>query len=541
MVYIFFMLVILLPVLAGFGKIFQHFIGEIFSGVSGLLLSGIFLVALGFTLIGFFSPLNIYVEVPALVMGLAAFFYFKVYTGFWKFFSENSLSFFLITLITVFFGSYSPFILDHFGYYFPTIKWLSEFGLVKGISNLDLLLGQMSVWHLFQAGFSNFTDPFLRINVLVVLIYVIYILEKKSWIHLIFLPFLFLFSQSPSPDLPVIAISLLLLTEFLNRNKNATLLFAFSVFVLFLKPTMIWLPLFSLLYGLMILRSPLKFLLPGSFLFLLFIFKNLWTFGYPVFPVAVFDLGLSWAPNPEILKTSSQVAAQKTFDMQFTTAEIENFTIVEHIRNWLLLSGIKGLIHVFFILILLAFFFLTLKKKSTIIWLLFLSILFKSIVVLYFSAQYRFFLDAFFVILFVFLYQVISRKYAIGILVGLSVFCAVFLSFPNVVKNYLPSFKLGNFMSGFKKEQFLKPSHFELKNYTTHQIGNLKFNVVENYPFSFDTPLPAISPAYIQEDLNAGIFPQLKGETLKDGFIWRKLSAEEKEKLKIVVQGFQQP
>lgn len=96
-------------------------------------------------------------------------------------------------------------------------------------------------------------------------------------------------------------------------------------------------------------------------------------------------------------------------------------------------------------------------------------------------------------------------------------------------------------MSGFKKEQFLKPSHFELKNYTTHQIGNLKFNVVENYPFSFDTPLPAISPAYIQEDLNAGIFPQLKGKTLKDGFIWRKLSAEEKETLKIVVQGFQQP
>lgn len=541
MVYILFMLIILLPVLAGFGKIFQQFIGEIFSGVSGLLLSGIFSAALGFTWIAFFFPLNIYIEVPALLLGLAAFFYFKVYTVFWKFFSENSLPFFLIILILVFFGSYYPFILDHFGYYVPTIKWLSEFGLVTGISNLDLLLGQMSVWHILQAGFSNFTDPFLRLNILVLVVYVTYIFEKKSWIHLIFLPFLFLFSQSPSPDLPVIVISLILLTEFFNKNKNSGLLFAFSVFVFLLKPTMIWLPIFAFLYGLMILRSSLKFLLPGSFLLLLFIFKNLWTFGYPIFPIAVLDLGLSWVPNPKIMKTSAEVAVQKTFDMQFTAAEIDNFTIADHIRNWLFLSGLKGFIHVSFILSLVAFFFLSLKKKTRILWLLFTAILFKTILVIYFSAQYRFFLDVFFVIFFIFLFQKISKKYALGIFAGLSVLCAVFLSFPNVAKSTIPSFKLGNFMSGFKKEQFLKPSYFELKNYTTHQLGNLKFNVVRNYPFSFDTPLPAISPAYIQEDLNAGIFPQLKGKTLKEGFIWRKLSPEEKEKLKIVVQGFQQP
>lgn len=93
-------------------------------------------------------------------------------------------------------------------------------------------------------------------------------------------------------------------------------------------------------------------------------------------------------------------------------------------------------------------------------------------------------------------------------------------------------------MTGFSKNQFYKPSYFELKKYKTYQIGNLKFNVVQQYPFSFDTPLPAISPQFIQEDLDAGIFPQLKGETLKDGFIWRKVSEDEKIKIKKILKEF---
>ena len=93
-------------------------------------------------------------------------------------------------------------------------------------------------------------------------------------------------------------------------------------------------------------------------------------------------------------------------------------------------------------------------------------------------------------------------------------------------------------MSGFSKAQFIKPSSFELNKYKTHQIGNLKFNVVEGYVFSFDTPIPAISPQFIQEDLDAGIFPQLKGKTLKEGFIWREISAAEKAKLQIILKDF---
>ena len=93
-------------------------------------------------------------------------------------------------------------------------------------------------------------------------------------------------------------------------------------------------------------------------------------------------------------------------------------------------------------------------------------------------------------------------------------------------------------MSGFSKTQLIKPSSFKLDKYKTHQIGNLKFNVVEEYIFSFDTPIPAISPQFIQEDLDAEIFPQLKGKTLKEGFIWREISEEEKKKLQIILKDF---
>ena len=225
MVSIFFMLVLLLPVFSGFGSFFSKFLGNFSLGFSSKIMVGIFSVSIIYTLLAFFIPLSIFVEIIAVIMGLFFFFFFKNYKEFWIFITENKWLFSIIAIIIIFFGSYYPFILDHFGYYLPTIKWISEIGLVQGISNLDLLLGQMSVWHILQAGFSNFTDPFLRINVLILVVYLIYILEKKSWIHQLFLPVLFLFSQSPSPDLPAIVFSLIILNEVLKSNKKRNVTF----------------------------------------------------------------------------------------------------------------------------------------------------------------------------------------------------------------------------------------------------------------------------------------------------------------------------
>lgn len=538
MVSIFFMLVILIPVFSGFGQFFRKIAGNLSEGIAINLMMGIFSVSMICSFLAFFIPLNIFVESVSIILGLFFFFYFRIYKRFWNFIGENKLLFLPLVFIITFFGSFYPFILDHFGYYVPTVKWISQIGLVQGISNLDLLLGQMSVWHILQAGFSNFADPFLRINVLVLIVYLIYIFEKKSWIHLLFLPILFLLTQSPSPDLPVIAFSLIILNEIINSNKNCALLFALSMFVFTIKPTMIWLPIFAFFYSLIILKSNLKFTVLGIFVLILFLFKNSWTFGFPVFPVQFLDLGLSWKPNPQLLQNSSETAIMKTYDMQYQYADIHKFSSFEYVKNWLFLNGIKGKIHLLFVMSLLIFFVYSLKKKSKVIWILFISILIKTILVLLFSAQYRFFLDVFFVIFFILFNEFFTKKISLVIFSTLSLFFAGFLSFPSVVTELLPSFKLGNFMTGFNVNQFYKPSHFELNKYKTHQIGNLKFNVVENYPFSFDTALPAISPQFIQEDLDAGIFPQLKGKTLKEGFIWRKISEDEKIEIKNILEEY---
>lgn len=115
--------------------------------------------------IGVFFPLNIWVESTSLIIGFLGFFYFKTYKDFLKFSKTEIFKLCFLTLIITISGSYYPFILDHFGYYVPSINWLSEFGLTKGLANLNLIYAQMSVWHIFQAGFSNVSDVFLRINV----------------------------------------------------------------------------------------------------------------------------------------------------------------------------------------------------------------------------------------------------------------------------------------------------------------------------------------------------------------------------------------
>ncbi|WP_417430486.1 LIC_10190 family membrane protein [Halpernia sp.] len=536
MLYIFFSLLILLPALSGIGKLFNYNFGELLSGFSGYLFSGILVSTFYFCIISFFFPLNIFLEISTILIGLTSFFYFKLWKELWIFLKLNYRIFSIVTAIILLFGSFYPFILDHFGYYVPTIKWLSEIGLSKGISNLDLLLGQMSFWHFLEAGFSHFTDLYLRLNTVLMVFYLIFILEKKSWFHFLFFPVLLLFTQSPSPDLPVIILSLIILNEILIGNKNSKLLFALSIFVFAIKPTMIWVPIFTLLYSIFFLKSKLKFIFLGSIIFLLFIIKNLYTFGFPVFPISILDFNLSWKPNAELLKISSETAIQKTYDMQYSVVQISQFSTSDYVKNWLFLNGIKSVIHWSFLILILIFTLFAFKKNKKIIYFLWISILLKSILVILFSAQYRFFIDVFFVIFFILFYQIFTKNFILITSAILTSISFTVLSFPQLLQKYIPSFKLGYFMSGISKDQFLKPAQFKLNNFSTHQIGNLKFNVVKDYPFSFDTPIPAISPEFLKEDFDAGIFPQMISNDLKDGFVWKKLTIQQHQQLKLILK-----
>lgn len=523
---------LIISTLMGWGKLLEKFIGENLKGISGKILSGILSVGIIFTVLSFFIPLNLYVEIPAILIGLFYFFKDKLYLDFYRLSKNDSVIFGILAIVIAFCGSFYPFILDHFGYYIPTIKWLTEYGLVKGISNLDLILGQTSVWHIFQAGFSNFSDPFFKLNSVLLIVYALYILENKSWIQLIFLPILLIFVQSPSPDLPAIVFSLLILNEILSGNKNLSFLFAFSVFTFAIKPTVIWLPIFILLYYIFISKFDYKKLIFGSLVFLLFIIKNLWTFGYPVFPITFFDVGISWKTNPELLKVSSEFALVKTYDEQYTYEEILKFSWFDHIKNWLFLKGIKSVINIIFIVSLIGFIVFSIIKRNKVISLICISIVIKSVLVLLFSAQYRFFIDVFFVIFFVIFFNYLNKKNALFVS-SLLIFIAVAIfSFPNLIQQFIPSFRVGTFMKKFEIKQLLKPSNYDYNKYNSYQVGDLKFNVSKHYPFNFNTPVPAISEEFVFDYQKLEIFPQpINKNDLKKGFIWKKLNPKEKKEL----------
>lgn len=530
------MLLLLVPTLAGLGFIAAKNLKTNDGLLSLTLLKGVLLCTAVWAVVAFVYPLNLTVEIITIFVGLAAFLYGKVYQIFWQSWIKFSKSFWFFLVLIVAVGSYFPFILDHFGYYVPTVKWLSEIGLVKGISNLDLLLGQMSFWHIFQAGFSNFGDPFLRINVLALVIYLFYIYERRVWIHLFFLPVLFLFLQSPSPDLPVNAFALIILNEVFLKSRNATFLFTTAVFIFVIKPTMIWVPIFVFGYLFLILKSKTKSLFLGGILLIIYCFKNLWTFGFPIFPAQFVDFNIPWKPNPKLLQNSAEMAIRKTYDLQYTYAEIQQFSFWEYCKNWFLLPGIKGVIHWGYVGFIGVLVYYSVKKNKTLLFLLVIAVLIKSVLVILFSAQYRFFFEIFFVVFFVLFNDKISERTAKHVSIILAVPAVLFLTFPKLLQQVAPSFRLGNYMIGLNKDQWLQPAYYELINYSTGQIGNLKFNKVETYPFSFDTPLPAISPQFIQEDIDAGIFPQYKGKTVREGFIWRPISEKEKMYLKQILK-----
>lgn len=532
--------VILIPVLMGWGRLTCFVINSCIKGITPKVFSGILGLSIIFTILAFFIPLNSYVEIPVIVTGLLFFFKDHLYKEFSVFSKKDCWLIGIVSLIITFCGSFYPFILDHFGYYVPTIKWLTEFGMVKGISNLDLTLGQMSVWHIFQAGFSNFSDPFLRINAVLLIIYTLYIVEKKSWIQLFFIPVLLLFSQAPSPDLPVIVFSLVILKEILEENQSTASLFVFSVFVFIIKPTMIWLPVLSFLHSIFIVKSNFKQLFPGILIVLLFFTKSIYTFGYPIFPVSSPDLGISWKPNPAVLKLSSQFAVQKTYDMQYSYEEIRSFSTIDYIKNWLLLNGIKAKINILFLISLIAFIIFTSIKKNKIISLICISIIVKSILVLLFSAQYRFFIDVFFVIFFVMLMNSFNRKKSVAVFSVLSFLCISFLILPNILQTYLPSFRPGSFMGKLETEQLYRPSVYKGTPFHSFKIGNLSFHVSKQYPYSYETKLPAISESYVVDDLRTGIFPQMADEkNIRKGFIWKKLTPQQKKEAEKVIHAIE--
>lgn len=143
------------------------------------------------TLCAFFVPLDYRVEITLFILGLSGFLWFikgKDITIL-EFRKNLDFWFWIFVILIIFLGSFSPYLYDHYIYYISTIHYLKEIGFVKGISNLDLLLGQTSFWHIYQSGFSDFIDVNFRINTYLLVLFLIYIYQNKKPAFLVFFPF----------------------------------------------------------------------------------------------------------------------------------------------------------------------------------------------------------------------------------------------------------------------------------------------------------------------------------------------------------------
>lgn len=529
-------LIVLLPAMAGWGALIQKILRSGIDGLAGKTFIGIFLVALLFQNWAFFEPLHVWLEVGILMIGLLSFFFSKTYLEIYKL-TRLQWSIFLSTgILAILAGSFYPFILDHFGYYLPSILWVKSFGLTQGLSNLDLIYGQMSVWHIFQAGISHVVDPQFRVNVFLLITFLLYLVERKAWSLLLLFPVFLLFVQSPSPDLPASILALVVLYEVLLGNKNTTWLFALATFVFVIKPTMFWVPLFIFIYLFNVKK--LQTYLLGSFVIVLYVFKNIWLFGYPFFPMAIGDFGISWIPNAEVMHRSSEIAVLKAYDMQYSLQQIQQWTFLEKVYHWFSLASFKKYIHGAFIIALIGLVAFLFAKKGKLYRILAISILIKSIFVLTFSAQYRFFLDIFLLVPVVFLFEKITWKPSFYLSFLGSVMVLLVLSFPTFIQTQVPTFRLGHYMQGFTEKQLLKPAFYQLNRYQKFKIGNLDLFLTD-YDLSFDTPQPSVSFHTLKTYDEVGIFPQKKGKEIKDGLIWRKMNPKEKQELKAILKSLE--
>lgn len=316
--------------------------------------------------------------------------------------------------------SLSPFILDNESYYLQTIKWLNEFGYVKGIANIHMYLGQQSGLHLTQSVFSfsflykNFND----INGLLLMLANVFAFLKLSEyksskkIHFLIIGLLPLanvlllqFVSAPSPDLPIYILSFIIIFYFIESlNHGETSYFkeivVLCLFSILIKPTAILLALFPaiLVFNNKKLFRHTPMLIGLSLLvFIIFTSKNLITSGHPFFPLVWNPINADFALPAEIAKFYYQQTQLYSFHL--TKSAYNEMSAFELFISWLRMSKLHGLFNKIAILLFFAVpIFLKAKLNNRAWWMIYLVMILQLLLLATSSPQYRFFLN--FILLF---------------------------------------------------------------------------------------------------------------------------------------------
>ncbi|WP_394357710.1 LIC_10190 family membrane protein [Polaribacter sejongensis] len=468
----------------------------------------------------------------------------KSWLSFSKTYKFGLLFIFIIALAM---SSVTPSIFDNESYYLQTIKWLNEYGFVKGLGNLHIFFAQTSSWHILQAAF---TFPFLEtnfndLNGFFLIIFSFFCFQQlhqfktTKKIHqlyigsvLVGLPFIIFFINAPSPDLPVFLISQLLFYLFIKHfNKidysNFILILLLTIFLCVIKITtcvLVLLPLILFVKHYKILKSNLvKPIVFSIFVVGLFLMKNVILTGYLLYPLQILDvLNVDWKVPTALI----QLFKVGTYSAAFDYQELANLSTYQLFIAWITSFKFNGIINMIFMSLLIYFPFLWyFKSKEKSVFILYVIGVLHFVLAWIFSPQYRFF---FFYMLF-FAMQIcvwFFRKEKIIVF-----FMAVSLLLSLVP--FLTELKLSNYTTIKKtntKTSLLKLENILQPNVNSSMSGDFEQQIENGFHYNSPTkesyfwtvgivPLPAVNVkqiSFIKKHYK--IIPSLITEDIGDGF-----------------------
>ncbi|KAF2519284.1 hypothetical protein E0W68_05830 [Flavobacterium salilacus subsp. salilacus] len=511
------------------------------------VLLGLLFLTVSFTITALFVPLGANSFLCYIFLSVLLYFFYRkelneILSTFYK--DLQSLTLFhksiiiLLLLGAALKSAQLPFVIDNESYYIQTIKWINQYGLVKGLGNLHIYLAQTSPWHILHAGLNlNFLGiTFNDLNGFLFIICMLYCIteskNKDGWFSLlpVFSTVYFLFLDAPSPDLPVliiIPVILYLYTEKKSEDdfKVSLLLLAFIAFI---KVTIAPLALLFL-FKLSTQKKRFFFIKTAVVFAVIWMVKNTIVSGYPLYPFTNIAADNDWVVPQAITDSMGAIAHKDVYGVG------TDAPFIQKIASWLQMEGIKGILNkliVILFLLLPNFRIIRRNKSYRAVYIVFLV---HFVILLFTSPQYRFFLpEMIFFLLFIgneIMSYVQSRVFNKIVMLGgaLAAFVLFFnFSFISITPN-----KFHQSRSGFQLSQLYRPepvTRYPEMKFIQKQMGNLEYYSPETNFFIFGTAdgsLPCINEAQINYfERKTGYIPQLRGESLEDGFISEKTLRE---------------
>lgn len=453
--------------------------------------------------------------------------------------------FIILDVVLILMQCASPsFFIDNENYYVQTIKWLNEFGFVKGLANLHFFLGQTSGWHITQSAFNfsflypNFNDLngfcLLLLNLFAIL--KLHSVQKnKSELAFIIgiLPLanllFFQFISVPSPDLAVYILSFVLIYYFLEYFHAITapifnLIVMLALFIVYIKITalpILMLPIVLLLFNFreLVSKIAISYIL-GTVVLFLFIVKNLILTGYPFFPSLFLKeyIEIDYTVPLEIYNFYLKKA--KLYDFVVTEREYYNLDSLQIISKCLFHSRMDSVFNSGIVISFFAVpFFLWRYFNKKPYWMVYLAMTGQLLFLLLSSPQYRFILHYVLFFGFLILSCFIKKvKPIIPLFFLSSIPIVLLLFFP--IKNKILSYREPSFLL---KNSIVPSQNSNLEtNFYPVKIGNLTYFSPDKKTYLRTTgngDLPCLNTKqllYIKDKL--GYIPQQRNTNLADGF-----------------------